>query len=262
MNILKTVNVVSGYDGFDVLNGINTEIKSGDFISIIGPNGAGKSTFLKTLAGLIKPSTGEVYYRDKIIDKYSQMELAMEMAMVPQFLESILPFSVREFVATGRFPFQNFWEGESTDDLESIEYAIEKTDTADLRNRTLTELSGGELQLVCIARALAQSKKLIFLDEPVSSLDIKHSIRVMDVLHDLNESGATIITVLHDINIASDYCSKIMAFKKGSVFFYGDAGTVVSEKNITELFKIKCSVKQNPETGRPYVYPRPGYTNQ
>jgi len=260
MKIFNIESLYAGYDKTPVLKEITTSIKEGDFTGIIGSNGAGKSTFLKTLCCLLQPISGKIEFLGKPLFDYESSNLARQMAMVPQFVENILPFHVNKFVGTGRFPFQNFWDNESKEDKEIVHNSLVTTRTLHLKDRLLTELSGGELQLVCIARALAQSKKLILFDEPISNLDINHTIQIMDLLHELNSNGATILTVLHNINIASDYCSNIMALKNGTIFFEGIPDNCVTGDSISSLFNKDCSVKKNPVTGRPYIFPHPGFT--
>ena len=259
---MRTFNIDSmhaGYSHVPVIKGISSEINEGDFTAIIGPNGAGKSTFIKTLTAILRPLSGSIEFLGRPLSAYKRIEIAREMAVVTQFLENILPFNVRDFIATGRFPFKNFWETDSREDKRMAEEAMETTRTMHLKDRLLTQLSGGELQLVCIARALTQNQNVIILDEPISSLDINHSIQIMDLLYELNQKGATIINVLHNINIAADYCSRIIALKDGKIFFEGAPSECINGESISALFGKDCSVKKNPVTGRPYIYPHPGY---
>ena len=259
MNIYDIRSLEAGYGNIPVLKKISISIDSGCFLGIIGPNGAGKSTLVKALAGLLPQEKGEIEFLNSSLFDYSKPELARRISVVPQFLENILPFLVKDFIATGRFPFKNFWEGDTKEDRDIVEDALKTTGTLHLKDRLLTTLSGGELQLVSIARALAQNKDIILLDEPISSLDLRHTVRIMDLLYRLNKKGSTIITVLHDINTASDYCSKIIALKNGKIFFAGSPEECITGKVISSLFDSNCSVKKNPVTGRPYVYPHPEY---
>ncbi len=262
MRIFNIDSVYAGYGSTPVIKGISSEIKKGDFTAIIGPNGAGKSTLIKVLTAILKPESGLIEFLGRPLMDYKRIEIAREMAVVSQFLENILPFNVKNFITTGRFPFKNFWETDSKEDRRITEEAMETTRTSHLKDRLLTELSGGELQLVCIARALTQNQNLIILDEPISSLDINHSIQIMDLLYELNQKGATVINVLHNINIATDYCSRIIALKDGETFFEGVPSECITGESISALFDKDCSVKTNPVTGRPYIFPHPGYTGQ
>ena len=162
----------------------------------------------------------------------------------------------------GRFPYQKSWEIETKEDKKVVQYALEITDIKYLAERPLTELSGGERQLVSIAQALVQSMNVMLLDEPISHLDIKHAIQIMDILHNLSMNGTTVITVLHDINIASDYCSRVIGVKNGNIFLDGGPQEVVTYDMIEELFDTQCVVFENPMTKKPYTFPVPGYLKQ
>lgn len=262
MDIYNIENISAGYGDHLILKGIDISVSEGDFISIIGPNGAGKSTFIKILSGDIKPVKGRVLFQRIPLVNYKKFELARELSIVHQFTENILPFTVYEFLRMGRFPHQKIWEIETDNDRDIINNALEIMDIIDLRDRLLTELSGGEMQLAYIAKALVQNRKVIILDEPVSHLDVKHSIQIMDILFNLNKQGSTIITVLHDINISSDYCNRIIGLKNGKIFFDGSPEDVMKYDLIEELFDIVCIVSENPISGKPIAYSVPEYVSK
>lgn len=259
MKLFQVKSLSAAYEKNIVLKNVSLKINQGEFIGIIGPNGAGKSTFLKLISGYLKPKKGEIKFLNKSIIDYSKKDLAKEMSIVHQSLKNIIAFTVREFVTTGIFPYKNFWEYENEKDKQLVDSALEITDSLHLQNRILTELSGGELQLVSIARALVQNKNILLLDEPISNLDLKHTVQIMDLLYKLNQSGATIITILHDINIAADYCSRIVALKNGKLFNDGPIDQVVTAENITKLYNINCSVKKNSITKKPNIILHPEF---
>jgi len=258
-SIFELNNIDASYDDITVLHDITLKVKSGDFIAIIGPNGAGKSTILKIMAGIIKPQSGSILFRNRPMQKQSRRELAMNFSVVHQFHENILSFTVYDFIRLGRFPHQKLWQIETADDRAIINSAVEMTGISPLLNRQITELSGGEQQLVFITQALVQNSDIIILDEPVSHLDIHHTTLIMDILHRLNLKGTTVITVLHDMNIASDYCGRICALKNGKLFFDGTPDEVLKYNLIEELFETPCVVLENPITKKPFVYPVPEY---
>ncbi len=258
MKLFELKNITAGYGEKDVLKGIDLSVKAGEFISIIGPNGAGKSTLLKVMAGNIQPASGGVTYKGREID-HAFRDFAKEVSVVHQFLENLLSFPVYEFIRLGRFPHQKIWQVETPEDREIIENALSITGISHLRDRPLTELSGGEKQLASIAQALAQSREVILLDEPISHLDISHSIQIMDILYNLSESGTTVITVLHDINLASDYCKRILGIRDGEIFLDGAPQDVINYKLIEELFNTICVASDNPVTKKPHTYPVPAY---
>ena len=258
-SIFELNNIDASYDDITVLYDVTLKVKGGDFAAIIGPNGAGKSTIIKIMAGIIKPQSGSILFRNRPMQKYSRRDLAMNFSVVHQFHENILPFTVYEFIRLGRFPHQKLWQIETAGDRAIINSAIDMTGISHLLNRQITELSGGEQQLVFITQALVQNSDIIILDEPVSHLDIHHTTLIMDILHRLNLQGTTVITVLHDMNIASDYCSRICALKKGKIFFDGTPDEVLKYDLIEELFETPCVVLENPITKKPFVYPVPEY---
>ena len=262
MKIYQTRNLHAGYRLLTVLHAINISIAEGDFIDIIGPNGAGKSTLLMILSNTISPTEGQVYFKDRDLNSYRAKSLAKQISVVHQSLENILPFTVYDFLRMGRFPHQGIWEIETGEDQEIIRNAMELTKIAHLRERKLSELSGGERQLVRIAQSLAQSSDVILLDEPISHLDISHSIQIMDILYKLNRNGATIVTVLHDINIASDYCSRIIGIKSGRIFIDGTPSEVLTYENLEGLYDTVCVVYENPLTKKPQVFPVPEYVKE
>jgi iron complex transport system ATP-binding protein len=259
MSVFELKSMTAGYGGEPVLKSLDLAVGEGEFVSIIGPNGAGKSTLLKTMAGDITPSGGAVYFRGRPLRGYRPRELARHFSIVHQAIETLAPFTAREFVRLGRFPHQGALAVESVEDREIVAWAADTTGVSGLMERRLTELSGGELQLVRIAHALAQNSGVILLDEPVSHLDIQHTVMIMDILWKLNRQGATVAVVLHDINIASDYSSRIIGMKQGGLFFSGEPGDVLRYDLVEALFGTSCIVLKNPTTGRPFVYPGPGY---
>jgi iron complex transport system ATP-binding protein len=257
MNLFNLENVYAGYNSSQVIKKISLSIEKGEFISIIGPNGSGKSTLLKTISGQIKPLSGKVFYRELPIDSYRKIKLAREFSFIHSALEDSAPFTVFEFVSMGLFPFRKFYNFSTTVDDDLIDEAMEMTDITHLKKRLITELSAGERQLALLAQSLVQNRDIILMDEPVSHLDVKHTTDFMDILYRLNKSGSTIISILHDINIASDYSGRIIGLKDGEIFFNGPPNKVIKYKLIEELFGTVCVVLKNPISGKPFVYSVP-----
>jgi len=262
MDIFTLKGVSAGYDRKEIIHGVDITVSPGEFLAMIGPNGAGKSTLLKTMTGGIVPTKGAVLFRDRALRNWHGTALAREMSVVHQAMEQIQAYTVREFIRLGRFPHQNAWEIESRDDTRLINEATAICGVEHLSSRSINELSGGEVQLVCIARALTQNRDVILLDEPVSHLDVKHTLKIMDILHELNRQGATVITVLHDLNLASDYCKRIIGIKEGRIFFDGAPQEVITYDRIEALFDIVCVVRENPISGKPFAYGVPGYVGR
>ncbi len=255
MTLFECINLSAGYHKTPVFFVEQLTINSGEFVGIIGPNGAGKSTFIKILARTVSPMSGTIAYKNNTFQTISHKQYASKVASVLP-LEHILPYTVESFVALGRYPHTTF-RGFSQRDHEAIQTAMALCDVEPLKNKKLTQLSSGELQRVTIARALAQSTDCILLDEPVSHLDIHHAFAIMDILKRLNETGSTIITILHDINIASEYCSRILGIRSGKIFFDGPPEECITYQNIEALFDCVCLVYNNPISQKPYVYPVP-----
>ena len=258
MTLFTLENVKAGYGDHVVLDDVSLRITPGEFTGIIGPNGAGKSTLLKLLCRHLVPMAGTLQFRGQDVKTIPSHLYAPEVAIVHQKLENLLPFTVEKFVSMGRFPHQRFWQSGKAHHGRIVNHAISVMDLEHLRAKPITELSGGEQQRTFIARAVAQTDQVILLDEPVAHLDINHVTRVMDLLAELNAAGTTIITVLHDINLAADYCSRILAIKNGTIFTDGPPSEVITYQAIESLFDTVCVVHDNPITGKPYTYPVPG----
>ncbi len=257
MVMLEARGVRAGYGGKDVLGGIDLAFQTGEFVAIIGPNGSGKSTLVKCLTGYLMPKGGTILLEGKNITSWRSRERARKLAVLHQEAGEPLPFLVRDYVELGRYPHHGFSGGLGKNDRTSVSRAIELAGIGRLEKRKLTELSGGERQMVYLARALAQNPEIIILDEPVSHLDIGHAISIMDVLATLKSSDVTVITVLHDINLASDYADRIIALKDGMVFAEGSPFQVMDYRIVEQLFETVCVVRENPLSGRPFVYPVP-----
>lgn len=247
----------AGYHNNVVVSKISFGIGRGEFISLIGPNGAGKSTIIKAISGLINVLSGHVFFMGRNLGDYSRKELAGELSVVSPIYGDIPDFTVRMFLSLGLFPYRKLF-GTGNPHESVIGHTASICGISDLLERSIKELSAGEFQLVQISRALIQNRNVILLDEPVSNLDYRHMIQVMDILCGLNKSGSTIICALHDVNTAAEYSSRIIAIKKGSVYFDGVPENVISEKSLSGLYDSKFYCGRNPVTGRPSVYPVPG----
>ncbi len=254
--LFRIIDVRAGYGKNSFIGGLNLSVKRGDFISFIGPNGAGKSTIIKLLSGLLVPFDGRVEFMGKDVRDIRGRELARNFSVVGQLSGDLPEFKVKSFISLGRFPFLDILEGNYTDESH-LEMAL-KTGVTHLMERTIRELSAGELQLVQITRALVQNSNVLLLDEPVSNLDYFHITGVMDILKELHSGGATIICALHDVNAALNYCSRVIAVKNGAVLFEGSPESVINESAMRGLYGTDFFCGVNPVTGRPLVLPVPG----
>jgi iron complex transport system ATP-binding protein len=255
---LKLDSVSFGYNHAKVIDNITLEVKRGDFTGIIGPNGAGKTTLFKVITRVLKPWNGSITYKDKNISATGIRELAREIASVPQVIEAPFSFTVGEFVLMGRYPHSSMFSSPSQADLDIVNESLELTDAIEFKDRTLDRLSGGERQRVILAQALAQKPELLLLDEPTSHLDIGHQIAILDVVKKLNKkNGLTVIMVIHDLNLASEYCDQLILLDGGRVKVSGHPQDVIKYDIIEQVYKTVVVVKNNPISNKPYVIPIP-----
>ena len=260
MEGLLTINNLSaGYYREDIIKGISLDINKGDFIGIIGPNGSGKTTLLRLATRLLHPRTGEIYFKAKNILQMDLKEFCRKVAFVSQDVSTSFSFTVMELVLMGRIPHLKRLQFETSKDIEIAERALSVTDTLNLKEKHIDELSAGERQRVIISRALAQEPVLLFLDERTAHLDIGHQIQILDLLKKLNrQNNLTIAMVLHDLNLASNYCNRIALLDQGNIFKEGSPQDVLTYQNIEAVYKTIVLVNDNPVTGRPNVVLVPG----
>ena len=259
-HVLKTDNVVAGYDKKIIIDGIDIVIPRNKISVIIGANACGKSTLLKTMARLIKPVSGRILLDDKHISGIPSKQLARELGLLPQ--SPIVPegILVSDLVARGRFPYQSFLKGMGKKDYEAVEEALDTMGILDLADRNVDELSGGQRQRVWIAMALAQDTDILLLDEPTTFLDITYQIEILDLLTDLNrKKGTTIVMVLHDINLSARYADYIFALQKGNLISQGTPAEVITEDLVKQVFGLDSLVVKDPVSGSPFIVPKGRY---
>lgn len=253
---IKVTDLHFAYMDKPVLKGISLSIELGEFVGLIGPNGSGKTTFFRILSGVLRPQRGTIEINGRRIGSYHRKDLAQLIAVVPQETVVTFPFSVTEIVLMGRAPYLKGLAFEKTSDLEIVRKSLEETDVLPLADRLISELSGGEKQRVIIARALTQEPQIMLLDEPTSFLDIKHQLDVYDLLHRLNmERRMTVIAVSHDLNLAAQYCSRILLLNNGQVVSDGSPEKVITEENISEVYGAEVLIEKNEVIGSPFVIP-------
>ena len=254
MTIVKLTDIGFRYNADWVLRHISFEMNRGEFMGVIGPNGSGKTTLLKMIDGLLDPGEGEIWIDGALGRHFKRTELAKRIAVVPQDTQLIFPFTVEEVVLMGRAPHLGKLRFEGEKDFRIAEHAMKATDTFSLRTRGMNALSGGERQRVLIARALAQEPQIMLLDEPTALLDIRHQVDFFDLIKTLNrDQSLTVIAVTHDINLASDYCDRIILLKSGQTFSMGSPHEVIIKSNIKDVYEANVLVDQNPVTGKPRV---------
>ncbi len=254
-HLLHISNYSCGYASKFSIEVEDLTINKGDFVGIIGPNGAGKTTFFKGITGELEGLSGKILFNGDNLQIMKRRGRAQRLAIVNQNIGNP-QISVEEYVLLGRVPFQKSLTFiEKKEDIEIAQHFMRLTKTFAFRHKMMTELSGGEQQLAAIARALTQQPELLLLDEPTAHLDIFHSVSVLNLLQQLNEQeNLTIIMVIHDLNLASEYCERLVMMKNGSVFAKGTPEQVLTYKNIEEVYRTPVLTQANPLSNKPSVF--------
>ncbi len=248
MIALEVKNLRCGYEEDQmILKGVSFSIKVGEFVGIVGANGSGKTTLLKAIAGLLPVKSGDIQLSAKQMLSFSRRDLATLVSFVPQLMEPVRGFSVMEMVLLGRLPYLDRFEFESEEDYHVAEWAIKELQIEDLKDKDVTELSGGEFQRVAIARALAQEPKIMLLDEPISHLDIRYQVKILKLLKKIRQQR-TVVATFHDLNMASRFCNRLILLKNGELIASGLPDEVVTPENIWKAYRIRAQVKKNPRT--------------
>lgn len=252
--MLEIKCLTCGYDKRFHLKRINLAVGEGSFLGIVGPNGSGKTTLLRAMTRILKPEKGEILLNGRNIWRVDFKELARTIAVVSQNV-STGELNAGEFVLLSRIPhYRGLQFLETKHDEEIADNAMALTGTLKFKDLSMSEISGGERQLVLIARALAQEPKLLLLDEPTSHLDITHQVRVLDLLRKLQrELSLTVVIVLHDLNLASEYCDRIVLLSDGAVYKEGLPQDVLDYRTIENVYKTVVVVEKNPVSSKPYV---------
>jgi len=258
--MLEIKGISCGYGKRIVLCDVGFEVQKGEFVGVIGPNGSGKTTLMRAINGFLPLTKGAILLEGKGIQRMVRRDLATKVAVVTQAPEGVSPFSVEEFILWGRIPHWGRLQLlETKKDVEVAERAMALTRIDHLRTREMKELSGGERQLVFVARAIAQEPRLLFLDEPTAHLDIGHQIQIMDLLRQLNrERSLTIVVVLHDLTLAGLYCDRLILLHEGRLHRIGLPMDVLTEEVIEEVYRTAVTVMETPRGGRPVILPLTG----
>ncbi len=251
---LELRSVTAGYGARAVLHEVSLEVRPGEIVGLIGPNGSGKTTLVRVASRGLRPTAGQVLVGG--MDPYAvpSRTAARLAAVVPQEFTPAFSFTVFEVVLMGRSPFLSAWSSGGPDDWAIARSAMAAANVQHLADRPTDELSGGERQRVVLAQALAQSTRVLILDEPTTHLDPGHMLDAMAVARRLaHRDGAAVLTVFHDLNLASAFCDRIHAMDRGRVLASGSPGEVIETGLIRRLYGVDADVTRAPRTGRPTV---------
>lgn len=239
-----------------VVDQLDVAVANNTITAVIGPNGCGKSTLLRGLGRLLPPKRGSVLLDGKEIHRMSTKEVARTLGVLPQSPVAPEGLSVADLVARGRHPHQAWYRQWSSGDESAVAEALEMTGIGDLADRALDELSGGQRQRAWLSMALAQGTDVLLLDEPTTYLDLSHQIDVLELIGRLHDdSGRTVVMVLHDLNLAARYADRLVAMNEGRIVAEGDPHEVLTEDLLSDVFELKARVVEDPVMGTPMVVP-------
>lgn len=258
---LKAENITYAYGLQPVLQGVNLHVKRGEFVGIIGPNGSGKSTFLKMCYRALAPDSGSLLLDGENLRKMPYRKMALKIGVVGQENQIPFDFKVRDIVAMGRNPYKKLFDADTEEDRKIIQEAMEKTGISKLADRNYRQLSGGEKQRVVVARVLAQQTDFLILDEPTNHLDIRYQLSTLDLVRKL---GVTVISAIHDLNLAAMFCDRIYLLLGGEIYAEGTPAEVLTGQHIKSVYEVETFIRQSTFTdkinieylsGNPQLFP-------
>ncbi|REF28968.1 iron complex transport system ATP-binding protein [Xenorhabdus cabanillasii] len=253
---LKALNLSLAYGKRTIIDGINIAIHDSEFSVIIGPNGCGKSTLLRAISRSMQPQQGEVQLDGINIHRYKPKAVARELSLLTQGAVITEALTIYDLVSRGRYAYQTFLRQWSEEDERIVNEALQAVDLWDMSQKLVSELSGGQRQRAWFAMTLAQQTPIILLDEPTTYLDISHQIEMLDLCQRLHQQGKTLVLVLHDINLALRYATRLIMMKNGQVYAEGKPEEIITEQSIADVFGLACCIIRDPESDKPLVIPR------
>jgi len=245
---LEAQNLVGGYTTTPIIHGIDLALQQGEWLSLVGANGSGKSTLLKLLSRILQPQKGTVILDGKAIHTQPAQVVAQKLAILPQQQTIPAGLTVRQLVSLGRTPHQPWWQWElDREDRQKVDEAIVETGIEQFSDRLVENLSGGERQRAFLALALAQAPQVLLLDEPTTYLDIHYQLQLLELLKQLNQQQKlSIVTVLHEVNLAARYSDRIAMLKQGSLWDIGTPAGVLTPENLAQVFGVEVIILQTP----------------
>lgn len=245
---LAAQNLSGGYPQSLIIQGVNLTVQPGEWLGLVGANGSGKSTLLRLLSRLLPPQTGAVLLAGRDLHTLSPTAIARQLALLPQ--QQTLPdgLTVEQLVSLGRSPHQPWWQWEmDSAGRQQVHQALAWTALTEFRDRPVADLSGGERQRAFLALALAQNPQVLLLDEPTTFLDIHYQLQILDLLKDLNRRRPlSIVTVLHDINLAARYCDRLALLRQGQIWAMDIPHQVLTVENLRAVFQVEASIFSTP----------------
>ncbi len=251
--LLEARGVVVGYRGVRVIEGVSLGVSAGELLGLVGPNGAGKSTLLRAVAGLIEPEEGEVRLRGAELRAVRRRDRARAIGFVPQDTRVDFPLSVEQIVLLGRHPHGGGMFADGARDYVRAAEALDRVGMLHFRDRAYATLSGGERQLVMLARALCGEPEVLLLDEPVSALDVRHQLLALEIVRDFVAEGGACIVVLHDLNLAARYCDRIVVLDRGRVTMDGEPSRVLQPGPLRDAYRVAVAVRHDEVLNRPGI---------
>src|SRR5208283_2916633 len=252
--MLSLQNISAGYAGRLALQKVTANIAAGEFVGLIGPNGSGKTTLLRVISGVLPVRQGEVWLGGRKLREIGRRDVAKRVAHLLQDRALGLAFSVREVVLMGRSPHLPRFGRETERDLAIVERAIELANVSHIADRPITEISGGERQRAFIAMCLAQEPQVLLLDEPTSHLDIGHQLSILNLIRNLNrQTRMTVVAVFHDLNLAAEYCDRLVLLDRGRVVAAAAPVEVLTTEMMRNVFGAEVVIGRNPVSDRPHV---------
>ncbi|MDH6253158.1 iron complex transport system ATP-binding protein [Chryseobacterium sp. H1D6B] len=254
--MIKAHQINYKHKDFHILDGVDVSLEYGEFLAIVGPNGAGKSSLLSILANEVKQGKQQILFKNKSIAEWEVRELSKHKSKFSQHNSNEIPLQVKDVVMMGRYPY--FDSQPKKEDLEAMNTMMYETDVYHLKERDYNTLSGGEKQRVHLSRVMAQldneiAHKLVFLDEPLNNLDIKHQYKALEIIKNFTKKANSAIVVLHDLNLAAQFADKILLMKSGRVSAYGTPQEVFTAENISAAYNFPCTICGHPINNNPMI---------
>lgn len=253
--MMEIERLSGGYNGKNVVENISFSVEKGEMVGILGPNGSGKSTLMKLMSGILPITTGKVVVQGKGLEQYHPKELAKKVSVLPQMHTHTFRHTVLETVQLGRYPFQKgLFPPWTKEDEQAVKEAIKYMKLEKYENNSIELLSGGERQRVFVAQALAQTPEILLLDEPTNHLDIAHQKQLLDIVREhVKQHNMTVVSIFHDVNLASIYCDKLLLLSEGKLIKFGVPSEVIQADILRDVYNVNVITYMHPEIQKPQI---------